>query len=348
MMEKRPHILIFLLALLVTAGGLQAEVVILKNGRQISGRIVGQSRSVVKIATGAGTQTIAKGSVRRIIYGATDEEKKQDEERRKKQQELLKKQQEEFLKKQQELIKQQQEELLKQQQEEQKRLLEQQRRQIEAQRRAERAQTTEDEAPTLGGALWRSALLPGWGQAYQGRSAVGFAYMGAFAALAGGTGAAYQDYWIHRRQYQRASDAFLYTSTLVLDEANLSLPTGGSTVENLSLYALGRASGTAHGVERYIARGDALTTSLFFYEFRNSTLDQADREKLFMLDTLATSARSRTNMQRAAYNLNAAATALGAFYVWNLVDVVAFSPDGGFMSFTALPGQYGFVYGTRF
>ena len=353
MKANRPVLFIFLLALIVAASGLHAEVVILKNGRQISGRIVGQSRSVVRIATAGGTRTIAKGKVRRIVYGATLEKKKEDEDRRKKQKELLKKQQEEFRKRQEELIKKQQEENIKTQAENQKRLLEQQRQQLEAARRAEAASPAqnsqqEDSAPTLGGALWRSALLPGWGQIYQGRSGIGIGYAAGFAALVGTTGAAYQDFWIQRNAYRRASDTFLYTSTLFLDQTGQSLPSSGSITDNLLMASIARASGTQFGVERYIARGDLDAAGLFFYEFRNTKLSVNDREKLFMLDALATSARHRTNMKRAAYNLNAAATVLGSFYVWNLVDAAAFAPGGGFLSFTVLPGQFGFVYGTRF
>lgn len=352
MMNKTRVLFLVLLLGPVLTGSVNAEVVILKNGQQISGQIVGQSRSAVQVRTAGGTQTIDKGAVRRIVYGATLEEKKQDEDRRKKQEVLQKKQQEELLKQQQELIKKQQDEFLKKQEEDQKRLLDDAAR-AEAERRAAAARAAaaaepEDDSITLSGALWRSAVLPGWGQAYQGRTGAAIGFAAAAVGLAGATGGAYQDYWIQRANYRRAADAFLYTSPFMLDQVSQTLPTGGSTTENLSLYMLGQASGTQFGVEKYIARGDAAVTGMFFYEFRNSSLSASDREKLFVLNNLATSARQRTNMKRAAYNLNAAATALGAVYAWNLVDVAVFGPGSGALSLMVLPGQYGFAYGTTF
>ena len=164
------------------------------------------------------------------------------------------------------------------------------------------------------------------------------------------SGAAAQNYQINRTLYRRSAETFLLSSTFIQDQTNQTLPSSGSFVDDLTLYSMASAAGTAGGIQRYLGRGDALAAGMFFYEFRNSNLNSADKEKLFMLDALATTARNRTKMDQSAYELNALATVMGAFYAWNLVDVALYSSDGigGSISLQVMPGQYGFVYGARF
>ena len=205
------QIFAFVIVLLLAPSLILADTVLLRNGQRIEGKIVGQSRTTVRIRTQGGTRSIPKANVRRIVYGAVNNKAKEERDRkRKERQERLKKLREERQKALEERKKQEAEDA------------EQRAAEAEAARKREEAerlrQLQEAEsaaragAVTLPGALTRSALLPGLGQIYQGRTGAGAAYMGSFILLAGATGAAIAHHDFTRRQYlSAAEEAFIYT-----------------------------------------------------------------------------------------------------------------------------------------
>lgn len=65
------------------------------------------------------------------------------------------------------------------------------------------------------GALWRSAILPGWGQRYQGRSGIGWLYTGSMVVLAMATRSQYHEAQIKRDIYQDNANSFLYTTPAI-------------------------------------------------------------------------------------------------------------------------------------
>lgn len=58
--------------LLVDQSLLHADVVFLRNGARVEGRIVAQNRTTIRIETAAGIRVLARDSVRRIVYSAFD------------------------------------------------------------------------------------------------------------------------------------------------------------------------------------------------------------------------------------------------------------------------------------
>ena len=202
-----------LLALfLVFAAPLAADTILLRNGARINGKIVAQTRTLVRIQTSTGVKTFQKTGIRRIIFGRVDD--KAEEEARKKQAEARKKQLEEFKKRQEEFQKRQ-EEARKQQEELQKARQEaaeaERRRAAEAE--AERIQA--EQAASMEGALWRSILFPGWGQFRQRRPGAGTAYAAGFVLAALATGSAGGAYSQSQGRYAAAVDNLSF-QTVVL------------------------------------------------------------------------------------------------------------------------------------
>ena len=58
-----------ILILLLCAGGLHADRIILKNGRKIDGTLVGQSRNYIRVRSNGRVIRIQKRRIRRILYG---------------------------------------------------------------------------------------------------------------------------------------------------------------------------------------------------------------------------------------------------------------------------------------
>lgn len=78
---------LFFVAVLTT-GSAFAEVILLRNGQQVEGRIVSQNRQQVVVQTGGSVRVIPKSQIARIVFSraqadqAAEEEKKKEEERR--------------------------------------------------------------------------------------------------------------------------------------------------------------------------------------------------------------------------------------------------------------------------
>lgn len=202
------------------ATALQADTVFLKNGQEVEGKIIGQTRTTVTLRTTAGqVRTIQKEQIRRIAYGPTqsDDEAAKEQERR------------DRLRRDQALSA------------ENRRLMEEEWRRIDAERkkleeersrideewaRLERGRGDSGRRPAVAGtptqrdkliaALMRSAVLPGWGQHYQGRTSIGYIYGGAFLALGGLAIGTEAQYYNRREQYAAGANQFLFTSPVSL------------------------------------------------------------------------------------------------------------------------------------
>lgn len=162
-----------------------SDSVLLKNGEVHSGQIIGQDRSTVRLRTANGQSlAIPKTKIKRVTYGrAADEKLKQDQARlaaARREQELLDKRR----RLEAERTKQEEQRLEEEQQKQAQQLLREKetREKIES---AENQQKTGGFSVDLS-ALWRSALLPGWGQYYRnkGTKAVGF-WAGGLTLLGG-------------------------------------------------------------------------------------------------------------------------------------------------------------------
>ncbi len=92
---------IFFLFFIVSFSQLFADIVYLKNGKKIEGKIVNQSRTQIQIEINGKLELIDKQNINKIEFENLEERKKQEE---------LKRQQEEERKKQEELKRQQEEE----------------------------------------------------------------------------------------------------------------------------------------------------------------------------------------------------------------------------------------------
>jgi len=276
---------------LVTA--LQADQLFLKNGQVIEGQITAQSRTSVTIKTAGGNLTIQKAQIRRIVFGAV---KDPDEEKRKKEaEERLKKLKEEREKRQKE----------REDGDREKDELEK-KREEERQKEAQTEETPEPEEITLTGALVRSAIIPGWGQVYQGRGAMGGLYITSYVALLGTTGAQYARYSWLKEIYQKQNRRNLVWSPLGIDMLGGGLGLTADTFGSSNLNALG-----------------------LHYQWQ----------------TIST----RQKMEATAYRTNLAASALAAFYVWNLTDVVLFSgSDDAAFGILPLDDGLGFALTARF
>lgn len=137
--------------LLVIASAVHADTITLRNGQQITGKIVGQTRTSVQVRTQSGQfRTLPKTSIRRIQYGdvpapkpvARPQPKQPESPRRPK--------------------------------------AEQPKTSVSEQSGGTRA----DAAPSGLGLLWRSALIPGWGFWSADRPATAIGVFSGFVALA--------------------------------------------------------------------------------------------------------------------------------------------------------------------
>lgn len=158
--------LIFMPALLF------ADTVFLRSGVRLEGTIVGQTRTEIRIQTANGIQVLQKTNIQRVVYLSPEEKQKQEE--------AVRRQEEEYRRQEAERIRTAEAERIRiadearRQQEIQK--AEQARKEEEA-RKAEALKKEQDKRnqppaaisnATFGGVMWRSALLPGWGQWYAG------------------------------------------------------------------------------------------------------------------------------------------------------------------------------------
>ncbi|MCP5484605.1 MAG: hypothetical protein H7A22_03645 [Spirochaetales bacterium] len=203
MISLRKKLRLLLLVFLLPCA-LMAETIYLKNGGVVNGTIVGQTRTEVRIRTAQGVQVIQKDDIRRIVYGNEEAERLAREAELRRQQEAERLRQEE-------LQRQQEEEAARQAEAERQRQAEEaQRREVE--QRARR----ENQGPIVRNAFFRSLILPGWGQAYQGRSGAAWGFGLGFAATLGVSLYADDLHDRYRTAYTNSADRFFLTSPLVL------------------------------------------------------------------------------------------------------------------------------------
>lgn len=92
-----------------------------------------------------------------------------------------------------------------------------------------------------GALLWRSALMPGWGNLYASQWR-GWFYMGAFLGAAGYSFLAYQDYQSKASSYQSLSNGSASEYNTAYEEANKARQIAlYSTATTLGIYVLGLA-----------------------------------------------------------------------------------------------------------
>ncbi|MBL8020688.1 MAG: hypothetical protein JNM27_13540 [Leptospirales bacterium] len=189
---KATAILRFAVLLLVLAGStLHAEVVLLRNGQSLTGRVIGQTMSEIEISTNGTVRRIPKRDVLRIQYVPFTEAQKQQalESARKKQEAQLA-----------EWARIQQANMAEA--ERQKRIAELEstakaEKEKEAKERADRAaalrelvskgqmEKPEGEPISYWDFAWRSLVVPGWGHFYLSRPVFGAFYLAGTAGLLG-------------------------------------------------------------------------------------------------------------------------------------------------------------------
>jgi flagellar biosynthesis GTPase FlhF len=219
------------LCILLFPAILFAETIFLKNGTSVSGKIVGQSRTTVTIRDGGATRVIQKSDIRRISYDTNNNEaaeerrRKAEEARRKREEDARKQAEEEARKTEEEARKAEEQDAQKAEEEARRKQAETARQEAEARRKKEAAYKAA--GPHRLDAFLRSLVLPGWGQAYQGRTNAAYGLGGGFLA---GLGLSYyfeQRYNIARGAYEDKADEFFITSPLVLSSlgSSISSPT---------------------------------------------------------------------------------------------------------------------------
>lgn len=177
------------LGALVFAAGLQAEIVVLRKGPPVEGRIVRQTSTSIELTTPKGNKTIQKRDIARIQYvSVTNEQKRLLAEKQKKLEAERKAERERI-----EREKMAEAERARRLKELEDRILAEKKK--EAQERAERAEALRDlvrngqmakpadEPISYWDFAGRSLLLPGWGHFTLDRPVIGTAYMVGWAAV---------------------------------------------------------------------------------------------------------------------------------------------------------------------
>ncbi|GBF51870.1 hypothetical protein LPTSP4_34080 [Leptospira ryugenii] len=172
----RTHIHTPLLFVLLLSVPMFAENVLLKRGGTVKGKIIEQDQNKLKIQKEDGTvATISKSEILKVVYKehitAAEEEKlrKAEEEKARLQQEKERQKEEERQKK----------ELAEKEKADKENADKKAKEDAEAKKKREAEEKLAQESRknlTRGGAVWRSAVLPGWGQYRQGRKVVAFVY----------------------------------------------------------------------------------------------------------------------------------------------------------------------------
>ena len=137
---KKPFWPVFFscLILFVFTGSLGADQILLRNGRMIHGRVISQTALTMRVKQESNkTITLFKNDIKQVIYKTATEEKKE---------EAVKKV---------------------------RRRVRRKRRRTPTPKIPSANLKEAGQAPALSGALWRSALLPGWGQFYDGQYLLG-------------------------------------------------------------------------------------------------------------------------------------------------------------------------------
>lgn len=214
---------------------LSAETVILKNGTLVSGRIVRQSSTSIDLVTPSGPRSIAKSEIQRISFDDPEEVKRQEAIKRASDSEQsLAKRQEELRRQiadrnKAAAEKKQLNELLQQ--------LEEQRKQIEDLRKMLADQSKEfqerrlKELAEIGMPVWpfvwRSAILPGWGQYHKGETISSRVFMTGTIVLGIADAILYQ---------QAAASKKAYTSNVITPLLIMRDQRSGPTYSEMTSY----------------------------------------------------------------------------------------------------------------
>ncbi len=178
---KRILTILFVLLSSVASLSLQADTIFLRSGQWVRGNIISQDRSKITVNTENGHRDILKTSIRRIVFGAEEKSTMASDEEKKVQEEKLAAMAKEREEREKAAAKQREEEEIRRREEAA--------RQEAARQEALKKQQDANGNPVDGrrittlGAVWRSALLPGWGQSYEGRKSAGYKFGGGFLSL---------------------------------------------------------------------------------------------------------------------------------------------------------------------
>lgn len=177
-----------------------ADIIHLRDGRKVEGVVVGQDRTRIRIRVGSAVRTFPKADIRRVQYGGVADPAVAERKRL----EALRRRQEKERAEQAELARKRKEAGDRQAAEDRAKREEQRRRELEADQLGFKARGGTDL-----GALWRSAVAPGWGMVYKDRTFWGFGHAGSFLAAVG-AGVSYSAHAVtDRRAYQ--SGTFIST-----------------------------------------------------------------------------------------------------------------------------------------
>ena len=254
-MKTLKFISIFLVYIFIN--NLQGDTLILRSGAAVRGKIVNQTRTQVKINTLDGIKEYVKNDIRRITYDTYDPdvEKAKEEERKKqdeiKKQEELKRQEEERIRvlEEEKRLKEEQKRLEEEarrndkefRQKEKERLkLEEKNRKEEERRLREEQEKSELEArknnirPSQ--MIWRSAVLPGYGQSYAGQKTKGTVFTSLFLGSLAVAALSVGDYNKYNRIYKASSQNTYFYSPYVLKQA-LKSPLSPGDSQFLAYYA---------------------------------------------------------------------------------------------------------------
>lgn len=195
-----------------------ADTVIMRNGQQYEGRIINQSRTSVTIISNGSPVTLQKSQIARIAYGMTAEEK-----------EKLRKEREERQRKLEEQRREQQDKLRREQEkrEKEKRIQQELKEWNRLRGNLQEKEDSEDwvledstvSGKTTFGALWRSALIPGWGQWYLEENIWAGVYAGATVILAAAAANEYRIYQERQSSYDFNSSLLFLSGTVASDAA---------------------------------------------------------------------------------------------------------------------------------
>ena len=155
--SARVYLFASLLFLTFAGHPLLAEVIYLKSGETLVGRVVGQNRTELRVQTSGGVKTIARTNIRRVSYSKADEDAELERRADAAAAEAARKQAEE-------------------------------RARQEAARKAQKEMETmesEDRPVSPGGLVLRSAVLSGLGHISMDKTFTGAAYMGLSALALG-------------------------------------------------------------------------------------------------------------------------------------------------------------------
>ena len=216
---------------------LSADILFLRDGRSMEGTIVGQSRTSVRLNSNGNIKEYKKADIKRIEYTKvkTDEDKQKEElEKENKIKEELQTKKDLDRKKNEEAVL-----LRKQEEEKQIRIKKQEDEKKELERRKKEEAVLKNKETRsdykLSSVLWRSAVLPGWGQLYADQKKTGIGFASAFGASLFYAGSLYTAQSSAKKSYFDAgtnltllnisgavSDPALFPYSYIEDSKNLS------------------------------------------------------------------------------------------------------------------------------